>query len=66
MGAQIIRSIHLGMGEIGVKRLKLYAAMATKRGKSLSALIVEVVDKDLGINLPRPSTVRKTNSSPKK
>ena len=57
MGAQTVRSISLGMDEIGEKRLKMYRELAAKRGyDSLSAFIVDVVDKDLGIDLPKPKT----------
>lgn len=57
MGAQTVRSISLGMGDVGEERLKLYRTLAAKRGyDSLSAFIVDVVDKDLGIHLPKPKT----------
>ena len=57
MGAQTIRSISLGMGEIGEERLRLYKQLAAKRGyDSLSAFIVDVVDNDLGVQLPKPKT----------
>lgn len=57
MGAQTVRSISLGMDEVGEKRLKLYQELAAKRGyDSLSAFIVDIIDKDLGINLPKPRT----------
>lgn len=45
------------MGEVGEERLKLYRKLAAKRGyDSLSAFIVDVVDKDLGVQLPKPKT----------
>ena len=57
MGSQTVRSISLGMDEIGQKRLRLYQQLAAKRGyDSLSAFIVDLVDKDLGIVLPKPKT----------
>ncbi len=62
----MVRSIHLGMGEVGEQRLKLYKEHAAKRGKSLSALIVELVDKDLGIFLPKPKTSKGRRPSRRK
>lgn len=45
------------MDEVGQKRLKLYQELAAKRGyDSLSAFIVDLVDKDLGVDLPKPKT----------
>ena len=59
MASQTQRSISLGMGEVGEERLKLYRSLAAKRGyDSLSAFIVDVVDKDLGIDLPKPKTIK--------
>jgi hypothetical protein len=55
MGSQTVRSISLGMGEVGEQRLKLYRELAAKRGyDSLSAFIVDVIDHDLGVKLPKP------------
>ncbi len=55
MGSQTVRSISLGMDGVGQERLKLYKALAKKRGyESLSAFIIDVVDKDLGVTLPKP------------
>jgi hypothetical protein len=43
------------MGEVGEQRLKLYRELAAKRGyDSLSAFIVDVIDHDLGVKLPKP------------
>jgi len=59
MASQTQRSISLGMGEVGEERLKLYRSLAAKRGyDSLSAFIVDVVDKDLGIDLHKPKTIK--------
>jgi hypothetical protein len=59
MATQTQRSISLGMGEVGEERLKLYRSLAAKRGyDSLSAFIVDLVDKDLEINLPKPRTMK--------
>lgn len=66
MGAQMIRSIHLGMGEIGEKRLKLYKELAEKRGKTIGALIIEIVDRELGVNLPKTGVGKSRRSSRKK
>jgi len=55
MGSQTVRSISLGMEEVGKKRLKLYTELARKKGyESLSAYIVDLVDRELGIDLPQP------------
>lgn len=43
------------MGDTGQKRLELYTALAKKKGyDSLSAYIVDLADKDLGVDLPKP------------
>lgn len=57
MGLQTNRSISLGMGETGQQRLELYKKLAKKKGyESLSAYIVDLVDKDLGVDLPKPKS----------
>jgi hypothetical protein len=45
------------MGETGQQRLELYTKLAKKKGyESLSAYIVDLADKDLGVDLPKPKT----------
>lgn len=55
--AQVVTSISLGMGKVGKERLAQYKEKAKRRGyESLSALIIHLADKDLGVNLPKPRT----------
>lgn len=55
MGVQVITSINFGTSEVGQERLRLYKKLASERGyDSLSAFIVDLVDADLKIDLPKP------------
>lgn len=66
MGAQILRSIHFGMGEVGEKRLSLYEKEAAKRGKTLGAAILQILDREFGVSLPKPKAVKGRPPSRKK
>lgn len=62
----MVRSIHLGMGEVGEERLKIYSAAAAKRGQSFSAFIVGLVDKDLDLDLHKAKPRKVARPSTKK
>jgi hypothetical protein len=53
MATQVLRSIHFGMGELGEKRLRLYEKAAAKRGISLGAFIIKVMDRECGVSFPK-------------
>ena len=45
----------MGMGKIGKKRLKLYREGLKARGhKSLSKYVVDAMDRELAVDLPKP------------
>lgn len=57
MGSQTVTSISLGKKEIGEERLKLWQERIAQRGyNSLSAFVVDLVDRDLGVKLPKPKS----------
>lgn len=65
MGQQTITSVNFGMGDSGRERLRLYQELAKKRGyASLSAFIVDLVDAELGVNLPKPKGSRPLKPEP--
>jgi hypothetical protein len=63
MGVQVVTSINFGTGEDGVERLRLYKELAKKRGyDSLSAFIVDLVDKEGDIHIAKPKRNRRSIS----
>ncbi len=53
---QVNKSVCIGMGPVGRKRMKMYLEAIKARGySSFSAYVVDLLDKELGIELPRPS-----------
>ncbi len=66
MGAQILRSIHFGMGEVGERRLALYEKAAAKRGETLGAAILKILDREFDVNLPKPKVAKRRSPSRKK
>jgi len=47
-------SLALGKDEIGEQRKQLYDEAAAKRGYTLSAFVIKVMDKEFGVKLPPP------------
>jgi hypothetical protein len=62
---QTSKSVCIGMGAVGKKRLRLYLQGIKARGyTSFSAYVVDLVDKELAIKLPKPP--RRNSSQPVK
>lgn len=52
--SQVNASVCVGMGSVGKKRLRLYREKIKARGyKSLSKYVVDVMDRELSLDLPK-------------